>query len=90
MIQMLTACPRHQARLGDRCSPSQKYQSAIAFNTIAGYCTQCNTWLGKEFNVVREPEDKRFQEWAINSLEELRSESAKSGIFFKERFFTNW
>lgn len=89
MIHMVTACPQHQVRLEDRCSHCQKYQSIITLNIPAGYCTQCNTWLGEKLNVVRELESTRFQEWAVNSLEELRSESMKSGILFKERFFTN-
>ncbi len=89
MIQMVTACPRHQVRLENRCPHCQKYQSAIALNTTAGHCTQCDSCLGANLNVVREPERARFQQWVVNSLEELRNESMKSGLLFKECFFTN-
>jgi hypothetical protein len=89
MIQMIMMCARHQVRLENRCSHCQKYQSIIALNTTPGYCTQCNTWLGKNLDVVREQEMASFQEWATRSLEELLTESLKSGVLLKEHFFTN-
>lgn len=93
MLQTVTLCIKHKRTLEDHCPHCQKRQSFLKADTLPGHCTQCNGWLGDTFSSERRPEVNEdviaWQEWAMNSLEELYTTSMTSDVLSWEPFFTN-
>jgi hypothetical protein len=84
MLQTITLCIEHKRTLEDHCPHCQKHQSFIKADTLPGYCTRCNIWLGSAFasevkQEINEAAVLEWQQWVICSLEELQSASMSSG-----------
>lgn len=93
MFLSVTLCPEHEIGLIDRCPHCQKYQSVISSKkTPAGWCTQCNIWLGGTGNLLPgmvSEKQREQQAWVIRILEELRVENASSEGLSWKYFFEN-
>ena len=87
MFRAVTTCTKHMTLLEDRCPHCQKHQSVITLRTSPGHCTQCNTWLGGAPGPQVDDETTKWQNWIVQSLEELRVETLRSGSLSWKRFF---
>lgn len=90
-FKVITSCPKHHRLLESHCPHCQKNQSMIALGTRPGHCTQCNRWLGippdEELPHKRDEKLRQWQQWLLQTLEELRAASTISGPLQWELFF---
>jgi hypothetical protein len=89
LFKVVTTCPKHHRLLEDQCPHCQKRQSVIALKTLPGHCTQCSRWLGSSLDEKLAEELSPWQQWVLQTLEELHAASAASGVLQWETFFTH-
>jgi hypothetical protein len=92
-FKVVTLCPKHHQVLESHCPRCQKKQSVIALRTHPGHCTQCNQWLGSSPDEELTPSTKEeltpWQQWVLQTLEELRAASMTRKEHQWETFFTH-
>jgi hypothetical protein len=89
MIRAVTLCPKHMVRLEDHCPSCRKHQSVISIKTQPGYCTQCNTWLGRTSEQEANDEVVEWQQWVMHTFEEICLAIMSPEGFVWEHFFTS-
>jgi transcriptional regulator with XRE-family HTH domain len=89
MLQVVTVCVRHRRQLEQHCLHCQQTQSVIPASIQPGCCTQCMKWLGisKDVEAENQVDDEAldWQQWVVNTIEELRKASTTSGILDGEQ-----
>jgi transcriptional regulator with XRE-family HTH domain len=93
MLRIVTLCTQHKRKLEEQCEKCQKRQSVFPSKTQPGQCTQCGVWLGASVESAEEPEiheeELLWQDWAVKTIEELRTVSGASDAISWERISIN-
>ena len=78
-IDAVKICPIHKQELLSQCSACGKQNTHLSRNSVPGYCTKCDEWLGKAQpqSLLSKTDHSRLQQqvWIAQQVEDLLADS---------------